>query len=62
MIEIPEGAHVVLWCSLYCEGNEATGDLNIEARPGEFITLPICDECKKKIEARLDRTLGAVLE
>lgn len=61
MIEIPEGVHVVMWCSLYCTGNESTGTLTIDTLNGPM-GIPICDECKNTIESRLDRPLEGVVE
>lgn len=65
MIEIPEGVGVTLWCSLFCTGNLATGELVVESGH-DFIKLPICDECKDKVEAgtqsRLDSTPEGMLD
>jgi hypothetical protein len=52
---------VVSWCSLFCQGNEATGELTIMQYP-DTIVIPICDECKEKVDQRLDKPLGGVVE
>lgn len=60
-----EGAHVVIWCSLLCGGNEATGELTIEEEDGE-IAIPICEECLNKIKeaggAPIDKSDEGVVE
>jgi hypothetical protein len=52
MIELPEGlegAHITFWCSLFCDGTEATGELNAEFPDGQVITIPVCEECAEKV-------------
>ena len=61
MIEIPEGAHIVHWCSLFCTGNEATGELNIEELPGVWTAIPICITCKEHIEKNTGKSLDTLL-
>lgn len=61
-----EGFPVTLWCSLYCEGNEAVGDMVIEYDRGYKVSLPMCRECADKLEENpgllLDLTPLDVLE
>ena len=54
---IPQGCEVVVWCSLLCNGNPATGNLVIHTEDGT-VTIPVCDECGQRAEQiRLDSTL-----
>ena len=52
---------IVRWCSLFCTGHQATGDLNIENTPGTWIAIPICDDCKSHIEAGRGKDLDTLL-
>lgn len=45
-----KGFPVTLWCSLYCEGNEAVGDMNIRYSESLEVSLPLCQECAEKLQ------------
>ena len=53
------------WCTVFCEGNEASGDITIEFEPMP-VSLPICDGCLKILRENPARALelapGEVLE
>lgn len=42
---------VTVWCSLYCTGNEAVGDMDITYDKKNTVTLPLCQECADKLLA-----------
>jgi hypothetical protein len=56
----------VQWCSLFCTGNEAIGELSIRFTGDEWIDVPVCQECVDQIETNqqeaLDRILGPVVD
>jgi len=64
LIELPEGVQVTRWCSLFCRGNEAVGEITIDHKPGYTVQLPICEECleKAKLKYVLDTQDDGVLE
>lgn len=48
---------VVKWCSLFCNGSPAVGELEIpimdaEGNLQEWAPIPVCDECGHKAELR----------
>lgn len=49
---------VVKWCSLFCHGSPAVGELivpvlaDMEVNLYEEIAMPVCDECGRKAEER----------
>ena len=53
------------WCSLFCTGNRATGDITINFDTGP-LSLPICEGCLKELQENPHRALelepGVVLE
>jgi len=51
----------VQWCSLFCTGNEATGELSLEDEPGIWTVIPICDYCKNYIEGNLGKSIDTLL-
>jgi hypothetical protein len=36
---------MTLWCSLYCEGNEAAGEVDLDYGEGLMVSLPVCEKC-----------------
>lgn len=60
------GVPITMWCSLYCEGNEAVGDMDIDYGEGLVVSLPLCQECAEKLQAdpklALDLKPGVVLD
>ena len=59
-----EGA--TTWCSLFCAGNEAIGELTIPLGDDADVSIPVCQECadeaQENPEESLARILGAVVE
>lgn len=47
MIDEP---YVTLWCSLYCEGQEAVGEMEIQFTTEQTISLPLCAYCADILE------------
>lgn len=45
-----EGIPVTVWCSLYCDGNEAVGDMDIDYGEGLVVSLPLCQECAETLQ------------
>ena len=45
-----DGIPVTLWCSLYCKGNEAVGDMDIDFGDGNTVSLPLCQECADHLQ------------
>jgi hypothetical protein len=41
---------ITLWCSLYCEGNEAVGEMDIDWGGGHVVSLPMCQECADHLQ------------
>lgn len=41
---------VTTWCSLYCEGNEAVADMDLDYGDEAVVSLPVCNECMEKIQ------------
>lgn len=60
------GIPVTLWCSLYCEGNEAVGEMEIDYDGGKVVSLPLCQECADTLQKNpalaLDLEPGDVLD
>ena len=56
------------WCSLFCTGNEAVGELTLpfEDNNGIFLDIPICAECLETVmqnqKEALARILGPVVD
>lgn len=44
-----EGVPITYWCSLFCSGQEAVGDMEIEFK-GDVISLPLCQDCANTLE------------
>lgn len=47
---IPEdltGVQVTMWCSLFCTGNPATGELKVKDGEG-WVGIPVCEECRDR--------------
>lgn len=44
------GISVTQWCSLYCDGNEAVGDMEIAYNGGKVVSLPVCQECADRLQ------------
>ena len=45
-----EGIPVTSWCSLYCGGSEAVGDMAIDYGAGLVVNLPLCEECATTLQ------------
>jgi hypothetical protein len=60
------GVPITLWCSLYCEGNEAVGEMDIDYGDGMMVSLPLCAECAEVLQKNpalaLDLKPGSVLD
>lgn len=41
---------VTLWCSLYCEGNEAAGEVDLDYGDGLVVSLPVCESCATTLQ------------
>lgn len=49
----------VQWCSLFCEGNEAIGELTVPI--GEDDTaIPVCEECMEKVTTDPAKALAVI--
>lgn len=53
------------WCTVFCSGSEASGDITIDFESGS-ISLPICSDCLQLLQNDPQRALelepGVVLE
>jgi len=60
------GVPITMWCSLYCTGNEAVGDIEVEFDKGNTVSLPLCEQCLETLQNNpsllLDLRPDAVLE
>lgn len=56
---------VTRWCSLFCNGNEAAGDLTVPFSDGEAV-IPVCESCASEAKNNPRRVLevfyGPVLD
>lgn len=56
----------VRWCSLFCTGNEAIGEMSIRFTTEDWVSVPVCEACVEEIrvnqQAALDRILGPVVD
>jgi len=54
------------WCTVFCSGNEADGEVRLEWPNGGALELPICQSCLQVLqdhpEKLLDLSPGPVLE
>ena len=55
----------VQWCSVFCTGQQAQGEITIEFESGP-VSLPICDDCLRTLSENPQRMLelepGVLLE
>ena len=54
------GFPITMWCSLYCTGNEAVGDMDIDFGDGKTVSLPLCQECADHLQKNPDLLLDLV--
>lgn len=50
--ELPGLTGVVLWCSMFCEGSEATTTVEVDDEVVGAVRLDVCEGCKKRFEAQ----------
>ena len=41
---------ITMWCSLYCGGTEAVGDMHIDYGEGRVLSLPLGQECADPLQ------------
>lgn len=41
---------ITYWCSLYCTGSPAGGNIEIDYGNGQALSFPVCDECIEQIQ------------
>jgi len=57
-----EGIPVTMWCSLYCDGNPAVGDMDIDYGQGRVVSLPLCQGCADHLQKNPRLALDLVPE
>lgn len=50
----------VTWCSLFCTGNEAIGEIQVSLIQDEWTTVPVCRECLEEITKDPDAALARI--
>lgn len=51
----------VNWCSLFCTGNEAIGDMSLRLDDDVWIDVPVCEKCLVEIQKNQKDALARIL-
>jgi hypothetical protein len=47
---LPDLTGVVMWCSMFCQGSEATTTIEIDDEVVGVVKLDVCEGCKQHFE------------